>query len=557
MFTVLFSSFFRLLDLSFFTPHHEVRASSSYLLGQLSLSLFTLDYLHCKTFSLISHSFSLPTDKQQLHPTIIMDKNKAGVVVPREPANRQPANKRSTIKEPLKLMDLPTEIHLDIAEYCLVVPAHKDHYICSDRRLVGGSVRDLTLVNRYFRKLTAPYLFQRICINDKSEATRQDLLLESMKLMHNLPTAIMLKETQKFTISIGRTPQPNHGYIEDEFISTLDYIRPPIQRFVIENETTPYPFLQKVRKVWNQWQTNGVPHMIFNTKQLELSAPRGHRFDFQFLTHPYIHMERLWLDMEPDWLRPQSLDLSRFTNLTYVMVRGYPTHALLNYQELNYEGFSEQGNSPKLGQLAQTLPHLKHFAMCGLINGPIRNIASLLTPMKSLEQLDITDQHPVAQMQITDVKEMLHPYEHIDKAMCNSKLIREHPANTDRVEAATLFFTSIPSLQRICFVRDQVGTMYRAVRGRDGILEHVEEGETITEKHRYLHMDNDRVWRCGFPNVLGYCLFPAGSLGPVSTLESEKAFWLNKAYYMDEDTSVVPDEFEWKACLWKQFGHLE
>ncbi|ROW06745.1 hypothetical protein VMCG_04024 [Cytospora schulzeri] len=476
--------------------------------------------------------------------------NKPIVIAPGESANERPPN----------LMDLPTELHLEIVEYCLLVRAFRDRWTPKDSKLIGGAVRDLTLVNRYFRQLTASYLFKSICINDKSEATCQDLLLSSMKRMHKVSTSLLLKKTQKFTISIGRTPQPNRAFVEKEFISTLDYIRPPTQRFVIEKETTPWPFLQKVRKIWNQWQSNGMPHYILNTKQLELSAPWGHRFDFQFLTHPYIHMERLWLDFDLKWLRPHSLNLSKFAHLQYVMIRAHPHGPLLNNFDLGYEGFNEQSGKPLLGQLAQTLPHLKHLAMYGLLNGPIRNIASLLRPMKSLEQLDITDQQPVSSQQVTDVREMLHPYERIDKAMCNSKLIREHPANVDRVEAATLFFTAIPSLDRICFVRDQVGTMYHAVRdekNKDRVLERVEEGETIVEKYRYLTMNHDQVWRCGFPNVLGYSLFePAALACHSSTLLSEKAFWMRQEY-LDGDLSVVPEEFEWKLCLWKAFGHTE
>lgn len=500
----------------------------------------------------MSSSPTLDLHSASNNDDLAMDNNNSlAVITPCESANK-PVN-----KPPLNLMDLPTELHLEFVEFGLLVPARRDKWTPQNKKLIGGAVRDLTLVNRYFRRLTAPYLFKRICINDMSEATCQDLLLDSMKLMHNLSTSILLKKTQKFTISIGRTPQPNHAYIEDEFISTLDYIRPPTQRFVLEKETTPWPFLQKVRKIWNKWQSNGAPHYILNTTQLELSAPRGHRFDFQFLTHPYIHMERLWLDFDPEWLRPHSLNLSRFAHLKYVMIRAYPNSPLCDNNDLRYQGFSEQGDKPNLGQLAQTLPHLKHFAMCGLLNGPIRNIASLLTPMKSLEQLDITDQQPVTLQQITDVRQMLHPYERIDKAMCNSKLIREHPANMDRIEAATLFFTAIPSLERICFVRDQIGTMYHAVRDKDRVLERVEEKETIMEKYRYLHMRNNKVWRCGFPNVLEYNLFDSSALASeATTLLSEKAFWVNQAY-LDGDNSVVPDEFEWKICLWKAFGHTE
>ncbi|ROW08580.1 hypothetical protein VPNG_06164 [Cytospora leucostoma] len=459
------------------------------------------------------------------------------------------ASKRSD-KLPLSLMDLPTELHLEIIEICLLHRPRSGNpnqiYMDSRLRLRGGSVRDLTLVNRYFRDLTAHHLFKSICINDKSEATRQDLLMDSMKAMKRLRTSILLKHTQKFTISMGRTPQPHHGFIEKEFINTLDYIRPPIQRFVLERSTTRWPFLQKVRKIWNERQSYGMPHLIMNTKQLELSAPWGYTYDFQFLTQPYIHMERLWLDFNPMWLRPQSLNLSRFAHLEYVMVRSYP---YTNCDLAGSHGFDD----PRLGELAQTLPHLKHFAMCGVLDEPIRNIVHHLRPMKSLEQLDITDQQHVGADQIISVEEMMHPIDSIDKAMCHSMLIRQHPDNMDRVEAATMFFTALPSLKRICFVRDQIGTMYHAVRDEAGGVDRVEERETITERRRYLSSENIKVWLCGFPNVLGQELFDSRDLEDYPTLSSRKAFWLDQRY-IDGDESVIPDDLQWDVCMKQEYG---
>ncbi|KAK7747836.1 hypothetical protein SLS53_001085 [Cytospora paraplurivora] len=449
---------------------------------------------------------------------------------------------------PLTLMDLPTELHLEIIEVCLLQRprAGSSKNSNSRSRLCGGSVRDLTLVNRYFRDLTAHYLFKSICINDKSEATRQDLLMDSMRAMKRLRTALLLKNTQRFTISIGRTPQPYHGFIEKEFINTLDYIRPPIQRFVLEKHTTPWPFLQKVRKIWNEWQRYGMPHVIMNTKQLELSAPWGYSYDFQFLTQPYVHMERIWLDFNPIWLRPQSLNLSRLANLEYVMVRSYPsTNANLD----GFHGF----DTPRLGELAQTLPHLKHFAMCGILEGPIKNIVHQLRPMKSLEQLDITDQQHVRAEQIISVDYMMHPIDSIDKAMCHSMLTRQNPDNMDRIDAASMFFTALPSLRRICFVRDQIGTMYHAIRDGAGGLDKVEERETITDERRYLSRENIKVWLCGFPNVLGYELFDARDVEDYPTLLSHKAFWLDQRY-IDGDKSVVPDELKWDVCMKQEYG---
>ncbi|KUI59369.1 hypothetical protein VP1G_06637 [Cytospora mali] len=458
-------------------------------------------------------------------------------------------------KKPLTLMDLPTELHLEIIDICLLHPAkvYPGPSILMERKLIGGSVRELTMVNHYFRDLTAHHLFKAICINDMSETTLQDLLLNSMKAMHRLSTSILLKNTDKLTVSLGRTPQAHHPYIEHEFISTLDFVRPQTQRFVMEKETAQWSFLHKVKKVLKQWQSNGMPCFILNTKQLELSAPWGHHFDFQFLTMPYIHMERLWLDFNPEWLRPDSLDLSRFKHLKYVMIRAFPRSQGENH---NDKYSFNKTNRAKVGHLARTLPHLKHFAMYGLIRGPVTKLAYFLAPMKSLEQLDITDEQPVSFDRIIAVQEMQHPVEAIDKAMCQSKLVRESKLNTDRIEAATVFFTAMPSLKRICFVRDQVGTMYHAIRGEDGVLERVEEGETITEKRRYLLMDNVKQWRCGFPNVLGYNLFEADDVAYYRTLKSEKAFWMNQAF-LDGDVSVVPPELEWKRCLWQEYGQTE
>ena len=458
-------------------------------------------------------------------------------------------------KESLTLIDLPTEIHLEIVEICLTHPAQAgDPRSSSSRRtLLGGSVRELTLVNRYFRELTAAYLFKSICINDQSMATCEDLLKDSMKAMHRLNTSILLKKTQKFTISLARTPQPNQGCIQQDFIDTLDYIRPPTQRFVIERETTPWPFLQKVRKIWNQWQGYGMPHLILDTKQLELCAPQGHNFDFQFLTQPYIHMERLWLDFDPAWMKPESLNLSNFKFLQYVMIRAFPKASQTNQEWQNFHGSRLSNDNAKLNQLARTLPHLKHFAMCGVINGPITTLAPLLEPMRSLEQLDITDQQLITFEQLFAYPNMLHPIESIDKAMSYSHLTRRHVANTDRTAAAAEFFNAIPSLQRICFVRDQVGVMYHAVRDGAGALQRVEARGTVTERRRYLSRDNDKVWRCGFPNVLGYELFDRDDIENYTTLWSHEAFWLNLKY-LGGDKSVVPPDLEWDYCMRQEFG---
>lgn len=459
-------------------------------------------------------------------------------------------------KEPLTLMDLPTEIHLEVVEICLLHPAQTGHPRSSSsrRKLLGGSLRELTLVNRYFRELTAPYLFKNICINDMSTATCQDLLRDSMRDMKRLNTSLLLKNTKKFTVSLTRTPQPNRGCIQQDLIDTLDYIRPPIQRFVIEQETTQWPFLQKVRKIWNQWQGYGTPHLILDTKQLELSAPWGHVYDFQFLTQPYIHMERLWLDFDPAWLRPTSLNLSRFPFLQYIMIRAFPRGGPRSNEWHSFHGSRDNDfDNSQLGQLAHTLPHLKHFAMCGQINGNIKTLAPLLEPMKSLEQLDITDQQPISLDEIIAVPDMLHPIDSIDKAMCYSHLTRKHPANTDRTDAATAFFDCLPGLQRICLVRDQVGTMYHAVRDEAGALERVEEGEVVAERRRYLGRDNSKLWRCGFPNVLGYELFEPEDLVGYTTLWSRQAFWLDPAW-LAGDKSVVPAELEWDYCMKKEFG---
>ncbi|KAJ0124783.1 f-box domain-containing protein [Diaporthe amygdali] len=441
------------------------------------------------------------------------------------------ATTAGSLEEKLEVtfMDLPTEIHLDIVDICFVLDGWGDnHRSNKDRKFIGGTVRELTLVNRYFRKLTAPYLFRSICINDNTEALFRDVLKESIQaMMVNPDTQQWLHKIQKFTVSLTRTAQPNHQYVEEDVILILDLIRPKIQRFVIEQHSTQWQLLCLVENIWRKWARNGFPHRIYNTKQLEIYAPFGHNWDFQFLANPYVNVERMWLDYNCDLLEPKTLKLSRLPNLEYLMVRSFPLNFLDDAIDLaNFQGWSEHPANPKLAALARTLPQLKHLAMCGLLNGPIKKLATRLAPMRSLEQLDITDQQPVSAQQIMAARRGVHSNDAIDWAITHSRLMRMHAANTGRGDAAATFFKTLPKLKRICFVRDLIGTVFHAVRDEEtGELERVEPRETITAERRYLKWQNPKAWLCGFPNVLGYKLFDERD-GFCDTIASDATFWL-------------------------------
>lgn len=435
----------------------------------------------------------------------------------------------------LNLMDLPTELHLDIVEICFMLNGWGDNHNANrDKRYIGGALRELTLVNQYFRQLTAPYLFKSICIHDKTEATMKDLLKESIQAIMTSPrTHQWLPNIEKFTVSLTRTPQPNHRYVEEDLILILDLVRPKTQRFVIENHSTQWQLLCLVENVWRKWAQGGFPHRIYNTKQLEISAPSGHNWDFQFLASPYVSVERMWLDYNCDLLEPDTLRLARLPSLDYLMVRSFPARFPDDAADLaRFHGWSEPtaGAQSKLAALAATLPQLKHLAVCGLLNGPIGDLVARLAPMRSLEQLDITDQQAVCARQVMDARGGAHPDDATDWAIAHSRLIREHPSNTGRADAAAAFFEAVPSLRRVCFVRDQVGTVYHAVRGEDDdgtkLLERVEARETITGPRRYLKWQSPKAWLCGFPNILGYELFDGREESYIDTIPSEATFWL-------------------------------
>ncbi|KKY33919.1 putative f-box domain-containing protein [Diaporthe ampelina] len=438
-------------------------------------------------------------------------------------------------KPELTLLGLPTELHLDIVEICVMLNGWGDNHKGSwDKKYIGGAVRELTQVNRYFRELTAPYLFKNICINDKTEATMKDLLKESIQAIMTSPrTHQWLPKIEKFTVSLTRTPQPNHQYVEEDLILILDLVRPKTQRFVIEEHSTQWQLLCLVENVWRKWALSGFPHRIYNTKQLEISAPFGHNWNFQFLANPYVNVERMWLDYNCDLLEPRTLNLARLANLEYLMVRSFPAHFLDDANDLaRFHGWGELPDEQpkKLAALARTLPHLKHLAMCGLLNEPIENLAARLAPMKSLEQLDITDQQAVSARQVMEARTGAHDDDATDWAIAHSRLIREHVFNTGRADAAVTFFEAIPSLKRICFVRDQVGTVFHAVRSEkdDGEpqLVRAEARETITAPRRYLKWQSPKAWLCGFPNVLGYELFDGSEESYVDTIRSDATFWL-------------------------------
>ncbi|KAH8778548.1 hypothetical protein F5883DRAFT_710455 [Diaporthe sp. PMI_573] len=433
-------------------------------------------------------------------------------------------------KPDLNIMDLPTELHLDIVDICFMLNGYgDDHKGSRDKKYIGGAVRDLTLVNQYFRELTAPYLFKSICINDNTEATLKDLLKDSIQDIITSPrTHQWLPKIQKFTISLTRTPQPNHQYVEEDLILVLDLIRPKTQRFVIEKQSTQWQLLCLVENVWRKWAQSGFPHRIYNTKQLEISAPFGHNWDFQFLAKPYVNIERMWLDYNCDLLEPATLNLGHLANLEYLMIRSFPARFLNDASDLaSFYGWNEPAHEiSRLFALACNLPQLKHLAMVGLLNGPIADVAARLAPMRSLEQLDITDQQAVDERQIMDARTGAHRDDATDWAIAHSRLIHKHPSNVGRADAAVTFFKTIPSLKRICFVRDQVGMVFHAIRGNDKRLLRVYAHDTITAPRRYLKYQSPKAWLCGFPNVLGYELFDGREESYLDTIRSDAAFWL-------------------------------
>ncbi|KAF3765586.1 hypothetical protein M406DRAFT_68011 [Cryphonectria parasitica EP155] len=470
----------------------------------------------------------------------------------------------------LSLMDLPVEVQLKIIRHCLNdVPRRSKpdngilgrHVRRDERVLLGGSLRDLTLVNQHFRRLTAPILFQSICINDASEATREDKLRDTHEALVGLPTYNWLQHMEKFTISLGRTPNPHKPYAGQDFIELLSYMQwPTTMRYVLEKQDPTYTVLNDVRSLLLKWRRWGMDFLVFKVRQLELSCPWGsHSWDFQFLTWPYLNMERLWLDYDTHDLRPQSLALEKLRNLEYVMHRAHPTSFLKSDIEVDvFKGLTapDGRRPPKLRQLCHTMQQVKHFALCGLLKGPVTEIAALVRDMRSLEQLDITDQQAISDDEVhASTEQMLHPISEIDWAIKHSRCIEKHPKNIDRAAAATVFFNTLPKLQRICFVRDQIGTFYHAIRDENtGALDRVEKGEMIQERHRYLcYPEHSSVWRCGFPNRLNYDLW--GRTQNRFRFPTEYAFWLNPAY-LAGDESAVPPHLRFAIALKEVFGTM-
>lgn len=464
------------------------------------------------------------------------------------------------------LMDLPVEVLLKIAELCLLAPVRKEkpskgplgRYASKYLgKPLGGAVRDLTLVNRYWRELTAPFLFESICINDVVESSFEDYLRITHMRLLTASANRWLQHTNKFTISLGHSPnEPRKGH-EEDFIRMLNYVQSPtIVRYQFPLKASPRSILPTLKACFEKLHDKGVELQVLKPRQLEFYSYWGeYNFDFQFLTWPYAHVERIWLDFNITHVRAESLCLDRLKHLQYVMCRSIPPKIPYNEVELHqFKSFtSPDGVSgpPKLQQLADTLGHLKHFAMYGPLYGRVTDVAPLLRSMKSLEQLDITDQQAVCETDLLKEWDMWHPYETIDWSMKNTDWLNKHRNNVDRIEAATVFFKTLPSLQRICFVRDQVGVVYHVIRDDAGGVESVTEGETIQESFHIVRYDeNSPAWRCGFPNRLNYDLLAPSHM---SLISAKDVFWRNPDYIAG-DRSVIPDWLKWDTAWVERFG---
>lgn len=343
-------------------------------------------------------------------------------------------------------------------------------------------------------------------------------------------------------------------------------------RYVMENEYSTYTILPTVKKHLTEYLRGDKHHRplhIFKVKQLELSCPWGsHNWDFGHLTWPYFRLERLWLDFNIGTVQVPSLALQSLPSLEYVMHRAHPVSFFSSALELDaFPGFTrEEGwRGPCLTQLADSMPHVKHFALCGVLKAPVTDLAPMLSGMVALEQLDITDEQAITDADIEAIRTMWHPTPDIDWAMKHTHLVNAHRANVDRMKAATVFFTQLPNLQRICFVRDQIGTLYQAVRdAHTGDLERVENdsnnsNNTITEAYRFLRYttNHQAVWRCGFPNRLDYNLWDrlrGGWGSSCAWIRREDAFWLDARYQAGDDESVMPRHLRWDVAERHQFG---
>lgn len=334
---------------------------------------------------------------------------------------------------------------------------------------------------------------------------------------------------KKLTISLGRTPNPPRPYSGEDFIESkpevpqtcahdanLHVVLRVLQdietmRFVMESGFSTYTILPAGKNHLVRYLRGDIHHRplhVFKVKQLELSCPLGgHNWDFGHLTWPYFRLERLWLDFNIGSVRTASLALDSLPSLEYVMHRAHSVTSFVWAHGLDaFEGFTREDSwrGPYLTQLSDCMPHVKHFALCGVLKGPVTDLAPMLSGMISLKQIDITDEHAITSTDIESISKMWHPAPNVDWAMKHSYLVNKHRNNVDRTKVAIVFSNQIPSFQRVCFVRDQVGTLYHAIcdiQSRE--LDSADEGETITEAYRFLRYNpNPAVWRCGFPSHL-------------------------------------------------------
>ncbi|KAJ4413428.1 hypothetical protein N0V82_008551 [Gnomoniopsis sp. IMI 355080] len=474
---------------------------------------------------------------------------------------------------PTALLDLPVELHWKIADECIFHPIVNPKPKIDGRGRHGGrgfakrylrcgSLRQLTLVNKYFRELTAPYLWESICIDDRATATIEDKLQNTHKELNCLRHRF--EYMKKLTVSLGRAPNPPRPYGGEDFIEMLRTMQDiETMRYVMESEFSTYTILPAVKKHLIKYLRGDIHHYplyIFKVRQLELSCPWGsHNWDFGHLTWPYFRLERLWLDFNVGAVQISGLAIESLPSLKYVMHRAHPVTYFASGHELDaFTGFTLEHSwrGPYLTQLADCMPHVKHFALCGVLKSPVTDLAPMLSGMISLEQLDITDEQAVTGADIESIRDMWHPTPDVDWAMKHSHLVDTHRNNVDRTKAANIFFNTISSLQRICFVRDQVGDLYHATRDAySGELEGVEKSETITEAYRFLRYNyNQAIWRCGFPNHLNINLWDRLD-GGCEWIRSEDAFWLNPRYHTGDET-VIPHQLWWDISEHEHFGTM-
>lgn len=394
------------------------------------------------------------------------------------------------------LEDLPPELLRKVVDFC----AH-------DIAVGRVTLLSLSVMNKYFRDVTAPRLFERICFRDSPESPGDEILdtirrFKANPYFRRHPRTVSLHLNRLKWVGTDQTTltQPYHYLVLPELVDSL--VRMP-----------------EAKELYIRLGGEQGARCLDGLHAAVHWCLAGRKLNITSLTVSTDNAEALdWWDVQPYFEYGFLRAMPQIESFCYEGTRLCSTNMTLSPEE-----YFDPSITPRLTQvrlyctysdhrsnfypygwtkhefsqlrLSEITPELQYLSVLGALTKiPVSSLLEQITKLTKLKYLDITDEQTMhGHLTRRELVDLLLAVQPLDRLAYIKDLAAIHPLNENRSKLAADTFDHCENLRRICFVRSCVGEVYLrgypdAVADSTGYVSpHIKKADLIEVPERWHH----------------------------------------------------------------------